>query len=273
MELPKQYISYSQIKLYQACPKKYYYTYVRNIPVPLNDKIYLGIVFHAAVEYYLNEKIAGRLPVSERVLDYFTDHFDSGVQKFDINWDLKPQETRRRGIAFVRYFMKDVAYTLNPIMVEKELLAQVPELDVPLKGVIDMVEADFSITDFKTTTAKWSKSRIKNSYLQVIIYRYLFEKNFGDVASRLKFKIFYAKNASNIRHQEVEIKPTDVDFDYNKMFEIIKHVVDGITSSVFHRNDSYVCSYCEFRKLCRSENDTLQKNDPANGEKMEPDSD
>jgi len=49
MNLPKKYISYSQIRLYQSCPKKYYYTYIEKIPVPISDKVLLGIVFHSTI--------------------------------------------------------------------------------------------------------------------------------------------------------------------------------------------------------------------------------
>ncbi len=253
MELPKEYISYSQIRLYQTCPKKYYYSYVQKISAPLNDKVYLGITFHAAVEYYLNQKIAGTSPVIDRLLEYFTNFFDESQKKMQIVWDIKAEETRKRGIAFVRYFMKEIAHTVKPMMVEKELVAQLPAINVKLKGVIDLVEEDFSITDFKTTTAKWSKTRIKGSYLQVIIYRYLFEQSFGDVISLLKFKIFYSKNSTHIRHQEVAIKPKDVDYDYDKMLEIIAHVVDGIRGEVFYKNEGYTCGFCEFKEICKND--------------------
>jgi CRISPR/Cas system-associated exonuclease Cas4 (RecB family) len=254
MDLPRDYISYSQIRLYQTCPRKYYYTYVKKIPAPVNDKIYLGIVFHTAVEYYLNEKIKKNVPVKERVLEHFAAEFDERQKEMNITWSDSPEETRKRGLAFVRYFMNEIAHTIKPLMVEKELWADLPNLDVKLKGVIDLVEEDFSITDFKTTTAKWSKSRIKGSYLQVVIYRYLFEKSFGDVISQLKFNILYSKNASShIRQQEISIKPKDVDYDYNKMFDVIKFAVDGITGEVFYKNENFHCSFCEFKDICKND--------------------
>lgn len=259
MDLPRGYISYSQIRLYQSCPLKYYYTYIRKIQVPVNDKIFLGIVFHAAVEYYLKEKIEERIPHRDRVLEYFEEEFEKKQKEMNLVWENTPEETKKRGLAFVRYFMKDIAHTVNPIMVEKELLADLPGLDTKLKGVIDMVEEDFSITDFKTTTAKWSKSRIKSSYLQVVIYRYLFEHAFGDVISKLKFKIIYSKKSTNIRHQEVVVNPRDVDYDYNKMFDIIKYVVEGIRAESFPKNESYGCGFCEYKDICRSET----KREPA----------
>jgi hypothetical protein len=138
-------------------------------------------------------------------------------------------------------------------MVEKELAADLPGIDVRLKGVIDLVETDFSITDFKTTTARWSKTKIKNQYLQVVIYRYLFEKTFGDVISALRFKIIYAKNPTTVKHQEVTVKPKDVDSDYSKMFDVVKYVVDSIRQELFYINESYRCNFCEFKERCKKD--------------------
>ena len=236
--------------MYQDCPKKYYYTYIEKIPTTINDKVFLGIIFHSAVEYYFNEKIKRTEPEKDRVVEFFTGEFDKLQKEQEILWDGSPNETRKRGIAFVKYFLREVVPSIDPLMVEKELWADLPEIGVKLKGVIDLVEKDFSITDFKTTTAKWSKTRVKNSYLQMVIYRYLFEQSFGDVISQLKFKIIYSKTSSHIKHQEVAIKAKDV--DYNKMFDIIKYVVENISQGVFYKNENFTCSFCEYKNLCRS---------------------
>jgi len=253
MELPRGYISYSQIRLYQTCPKKYYYIYVKKISVPVNEKVFLGIVFHSVIETYFKEKING-VELSKEVLsEKFKETFTRLQEEQEVTWENPSEVTFKRGNSFVKYFLHDIAPSVQPLMVEKELIAQLPELDVSLKGVIDLVENDFSITDFKTTTARWSKSKIKNHYLQVVIYRYLFEKTFGDVISNLKFKIIYSKNPPTVRHQEIVVKPKDVDYNYSKMFDVIKYVVDNIRQEIFYKNESYICSFCEHKEICRSE--------------------
>ncbi|MGE5340014.1 MAG: RecB family exonuclease [Candidatus Omnitrophota bacterium] len=252
MDLPREYISYSQVRLYQTCPRKYYYVYIKNLAVPINDKIFLGVVFHKVIEEYFKKKIESAEPTVERSGEMFNRTFESLQNNQPINWENTIQETRRRGNAFVSYFVRKVAPAIKPLMVEKELWADLPGLDIKLKGVLDLVETDFSITDFKTTTAKWSKSRIKNTYLQVVIYRYLFEQSFGDVISRLQFKIIYAKNTAPIKSQEISIKPKDVDFNYAKMLDIIAYVVNNIKQGVFYKNENYFCGFCEYKDRCRS---------------------
>ncbi|MDQ1353725.1 MAG: putative RecB family exonuclease [Acidobacteriota bacterium] len=251
MNLPKEYISYSQIRLYQTCPKKYYYTYFQEIKPPITDKIFLGTLFHSTVEYYLKEKISGKEPGKEDLLKRFEEQFQEWQKKQEITWDKPASETLKRGLAFLRYFLREIAPEINPLMVEKELVVDLPDLDVKLKGIIDLVETDFSITDFKTTTAKWSKTRIRESYLQMQIYRYIFEKSFGDVITHLRFRIIYAKGISGIKDQKVSIKASDLETP--KMLDIIRYVVDSIRGGAFYKNENYTCSYCEFRDLCRKE--------------------
>ncbi len=252
MDLPREYISYSQIRLYQTCPKKYYYTYIREIRTPINDKIFLGVVFHATVEHYLNEKINGNKLNQETIDLFFKEEFEKTLKSSHVTWAITPEETQKRGLAFVRHFVRTIACELDPLMVEKELVAELPELGVKLKGIIDLVETDFSITDFKTTTAKWAKSRIQSSYLQMQIYRFLFEQSFGDVVKMLRFRVIYAKDARKIKDQCVSVNANDL--DSAKMFDIIKYVVDGIRGEVFYKNESYVCGFCEYKDLCRTEN-------------------
>ncbi len=249
MDLPKNYISYSQIRLYQSCPKKYYYSYIEKIDTPLNDKVFLGVVFHSAVEYYLKKQIEGKKPEKDELREYFIEQFSKGQQKNEIKWTDGETETRKRGLAFVHHFHNYVGPEIDPLMVEKELVAELPDLDVKLKGIVDLVETDFSITDFKTTTAKWSKARIQGSYLQMQIYRYLFEKSFGDVISQLRFRVVYAKNSTSVKDQKVSVNAKDL--DSGKMMDIIKYVVDNIRAEVFYKNDNYSCGFCEYKDICK----------------------
>ncbi len=249
MDLPRGYLSYNQIRLYQNCPLKYYLSYVKEIQFPINDKVYLGIVFHAVLEEYFKRKIAGEEPEKFQVIDIFNDLFKSLEDNNPVEWDSPKGKVKDRGIAFTRHFLKEMAPAIEPLMTEKELETTIPELNIKIKGVIDLVEQDFSITDFKTTTAKWSKSRISNSLLQMVIYKYLFEKNFGDVNPDLLYRIIYSKNALGIRDQKVKIKGSDV--DYEKMLKIIGYVADNISNGVFYDNPSYMCGFCEHKDICQ----------------------
>ena len=132
-------------------------------------------------------------------------------------------------------------------MVEKELSAVLPGSGVTLKGVIDLVEEDYCLTDFKTTTSKWSASKARNSS-QMIIYKYLFDSSFGPLKSSLKFEVLYAKNAGHVRHQTLRIEPAADAME--NLLAMIQRVVERIGGREFPANVTAFCRYCEFRGHC-----------------------
>ncbi len=251
MELPREYISYNQIRLYQDCPRRFYYHYIKEIKVPINEKTYVGVIFHKTIEEYFKRKIEGKVLSNENVKDLFSVFFDNEIRNSEVIWLTSIEKNKKRGFAFVNFFMKNIASNVSPLMVEKEISIYSPELDVKIMGIIDLIEKDFSITDFKTTTSKWSKSRVDKSYLQMMIYSYIIEKDLGFSPKELKFEILYSGKSNNIKHQRTVVVPTIV--DENKMLSILKYIVNGIKSGNFYKNPSYLCNICEYRDICRKD--------------------
>jgi len=251
MPLPRGYISHSQIRTYKECPKKYYFAYIEGMQPPGNERVFLGEIFHAAVEEYFKRKISGSPPDEEAAAAFFSAAFDAASAEREIRWQSPSRETKARGLAFLQYFMRHIAPATKPLMVEKELSVELPGIGVVLKGVVDLVEEDFSITDFKTTTSKWSPSRARNS-AQMVIYKYLFDRSFGPAQASLKFEVLYAKNAGHVRHQTFAVVPAADAVE--KLLELIGHVVENINNGVFYANETPFCRYCEFHGLCRGKN-------------------
>jgi len=248
MPLPRGYISHSQIRTYKECPQKYYFAYIEGIQTPINEKVFLGEMFHAAIEKYLTLKINGTPLDEDTTVSVFSTAFDAARKEREIKWQTPPRETKERGQAFLQYFVRHIAPAIKPLMVEKELSIEIPVIGVVLKGVIDLVEEDFSIIDFKTTTSKWSPSKARDS-TQMVIYKYLFDRSFGPVQANLKYEVLYAKNAANVRHQTFSIVPAADAVE--KLLQLIGHVVENINGDVFYANENPFCRYCEFSGLCR----------------------
>jgi hypothetical protein len=248
MVLPRGYISHSQIRSYRECPKKYEYAYIAGILPPINEKVFLGEVFHAAIEHYFKARIGGAPCSNEAVEAFFCQAFAVAAPGREISWKTPRQETRDRGLAFLRCFLQQVAPGTKPLMVEKELAAELPDGGVLLKGVLDLVEEDYCITDFKTTTGRWSASRARSSP-QMIIYKYLFERSFGPVPAGMKYEIFYGRKAANVRRQTLAVvaAPTAV----ADLLAMIGLVVEKIAAGEFPARITPFCRYCEFRRYCR----------------------
>jgi RecB family exonuclease len=247
MPLPRGYISNSQIRTYTECPRKYYYYYVEGIRPPTNEKVFLGEIFHSTIEQYFLQRIAGSPLADNAVAAIFDAAFDEAGDNRKIDWQVPRRETKERGRGFLKYFLTNIAPAMRPLMVEKELCVELPGSGVLLKGVIDLVEENFCITDFKTTTSKWSVSKANRSP-QMIIYKYLFDRSFGSMPSSLKYEVLFAKHAGNIRHQTFIITPDAAAMD--ELLLLIHNVVEKIQDRDFHERESLFCRYCEFRGLC-----------------------
>lgn len=248
MPLPKKYISFNQIRTYRNCPRQYFFSYIENIRTAINDKVFLGVVFHDAADFHLKNKINGTTPGIEETSEYFIDTFNKMAEKTEVIWSESREKAFKRGLAFTKYFVNDIAPGIKPMMTEKEIECKLPGSEIKLKGIIDLVEEDFSLTDFKTTTAKWSKDRINKSFLQMYIYKFLFEESIGGFIKELKFKIIYSKNATGIKHQEHSIQAENVNMD--KMFEIINFAIDNIEKGYFYKNEGYICNFCDYKDIC-----------------------
>lgn len=248
MAFPRGHLSYSQIRTYLICPRKYQYAYIEEVTVPLNDKLLLGSVFHIVLEWYFRERISGLLPGQSEAEAFFVETFQGFCREQPVRWDDPRDQVHKRGLAFVRHFFSELAPQFNPLMVEKELTAPLEGYPVELRGVIDLVEQDLSITDFKTATARWSRNRALHSRLQMVIYHLLFEKNFGNANSRQRFCVVYSRKGNTVRSQFMEVDVAAEDREH--LFRVIEHVAEGIRDGRFPRNEGFRCGYCEFRDLC-----------------------
>ena len=230
---------------------KYYFAYIAGVPPQLNDKIILGSAFHSAVEFFFTARLKGQTAAPAAVSDAFDQHFAACRQQPNITWRTPPEKTRRRGLAFVDYFLQQIAPAIQPLMCEQELCVEIPDSGIKLKGVIDLVEEDFSITDFKTSTSKWPPGKAQTS-LQMIIYKYLFDQTYGGVNSTLKYEILYAKNASRIQRQTMPVNATAE--STSQMLTIVRHVTENIRHGVFYRRENHGCRFCEYKKICFDKN-------------------
>jgi hypothetical protein len=235
---------------------------VQEVPFRRNEKIVLGEVFHATLQEHFTRQINGCRPADAETVAFFSDAFDRLAAREDIDWQVPRCETRARGVAMVKYFLDHLAPDMRPLMVEKELSAELPGSGVVLKGVIDLVETDFSITDFKTTTSRWSPGRARNS-LQMTIYKYLFDHHFGHVHAALKYEVLYARKPESVRHQSLPVSPGPEEI--RRLLELVGHVAENIAAAVFHPNRGPFCAHCPFVGPCR---ENQPGPDPANTQRV-----
>ncbi len=247
MRLPRGYISYNQIRIYKSCPLKYYYKYIEEKEGSINKRVYTGLIFHSVLEFCFKNIIKGINLSFSDLRDLYLNLFKDKKQEYKIV-DLRgnSEKEKNRGLNMLKYFYNNILLSINPLMVEKELLAKLPS-GIILKGIVDLLDKDYSIIDFKTSVNKWSKSKINYSLIQMEIYKYLVLKNFNVSSPTIKYFIFIAKNMDCNRCQSLSIDDTS---DLYVLEDNIYRVAQEISKGNFPQIPGKQCNYCFFSDIC-----------------------
>jgi len=244
-ELPKNYISYSQIAMYKRCPMQYKFRYIDGIKKPPKSALLLGQGLHSGLtEGFLMkinqtgdtrkivnticEKTAAEIETLNSQMEF---EFDEGE---DVN-KIKDDATKMGKIYYL-----NVGKKIKPKEVKKSFEIEFTNTEWKLRGEIDLIETD--IIDWKTGSQK-----LQDDY---ILY---------DEQLKL-YKLVVPKRT--IIHQIVryKIKEPQVFIFYNnpsekEIQETLRNcaiIVQLIRTGYFYkRNDVRYCSWCGYKDICQ----------------------
>ena len=97
-------------------------------------------------------------------------------------------------------------------------------VDVPLRGVIDLIEEGDVLDEFKTSQKSWSASDLPDN-VQLTAYAYAYQMLFGHPAKMLRI-------VNLVRTKNVKIEPMTTErgeADYARLFHLGKEVRKGVT--------------------------------------------
>ncbi|MFD1362781.1 PD-(D/E)XK nuclease family protein [Lentibacillus salinarum] len=171
--------SFSRLKLYQTCPKRFYYKYILEREEPVTKPLALGKAVHKAIEEMING-----------------DSLENAIQKGWIDADFHPEVTGTE----IKQLVKKAP--IHKEMGKTEQYFRFPLDDSPyspyIQGYIDLVqESEFGVTvsDWKTN---WKTYDIRDNH-QVALYALAIQhlKGVNEVKGRLAF-LRYGKESNHI---------------------------------------------------------------------------
>ena len=247
------HLSKSQISLYMECSLKYKFQYVDKLPRPFKSSgLVFGSVIHSSIEWLHKEKMRGNGVSLEKLFKILKADWYS--QKLDTDIFYKNGETEDLLLLKGKEILN--LYYSDPI--KKPVAAEYPfevpvisqengeRLDIPLKGIIDLIEADDGIVEFKTAAKAMDKQSIANN-LQLTIYAYAHQTLFQKKPKTLKI-VNFVKNKTP-KMEVLETKREQKDFQ--RLFYLTKKVLKGIRSQIFFPKYSFLCKDCEYAVHCR----------------------
>jgi len=235
-------ISQSNIEDYRACPLRFYFGKVLNLPSPSNPNMILGLVIHSILEE------AGRALREKRAmpLDELIAAFEKRWSGISLDDPDRKERLRQRGHDILERFVR-VQETKPGLPLELEKPFSIPLQDTEgnevanLVGRIDRIDTlqdGLEIIDYKT--GKQPKNS-KND-LQLPIYSMACRDLFGRYPSAVTY--MYLGDDDPLVSETCD--PARIDEIKSEIMEII----DEINSSEFVATRGFVCNGCSFARIC-----------------------
>jgi putative RecB family exonuclease len=250
------HISASSLEQYERCQVQWEFRRIHNRIMPPGIAAHIGKGTHKAAEVNMKAKrVTGKDEPLDVVTDAARDGFvyslreqglfvprsEAGVEKTQMEDGLKTT------ISMAKTYLKHIAPSRFPQSIEKTLYSTIPELPVPIMGIVDLITQDNVVSDLKTGAKKWPQTRADKS-IQATVYDKLVSDFTGKPAG-IEFTIIIKGK------EEVQVVTTERDeSDLKVLVKRIKSMLVGVESGIFNPThpDNWWCQelYCGFFPIC-----------------------
>lgn len=252
---PLEALSASHLTLYLSCSLKFRFQYLDRIPrLWKSGNQVFGISMHAALEW-LNKGIKnGRLPPLDEVLRvYEADFLAQTIEGADVRFDDPADLLLLKGKELLSlYYAEHRPESVK----DTELRFQLPLINpttgevlaLPLRGYIDLVEGDGTVTEFKNSARTMPVNDLADN-VQLTVYSWAYETLFGSPPKDVKL-------VNLVRTKIPKIQPHITgreQSDYERLFHIAQETLHAIEAKIFLPNRGcWMCSDCEYDTQCRA---------------------
>lgn len=250
----KPHLSASQLETYWRCPQQYYRRYICGEIIPPGIAMLTGTGYHRGIEANMRQKIETHrdLPAKE-IADIAVAAFETAAAG---GYTLTPDESpaaigeAKDDVATMAVFhATEQAPDYQPIQVEAAKRLVLPNASRDLVGIIDLVDNQGRIVDFKSANRRKSQQEADAS-TQLSVYAAAYHVETGELPAEVRLDVV-VKNKSPVRQVLVSSR-TERDFEV--LCNRINVTLDAIEKGAFPpcSPDSYVCSrrFCGYSFNC-----------------------
>jgi len=252
----KPHISVSSINAYVNCGLQYKLRRIDRLPPEsISDNLVFGSVIHKCLADFNQEKMTGNKLDLIELQGIFEKYWREEAEgnsfiSYSNGKDFKRLLAEGKNLleAFYRELPRE-GFTI--LSIEEPFQFNIDGIDVPMIGVMDLVEQDIEgtivITEYKTASKAFSIDQIERLF-QLTVYHMAAKRNgFGDC--EIVLKIDSLIKTQKPRFESVYTTRTDA--DEKRATKKILEVWKGIQNNIFIQNEaSWLCSKCEYRTYC-----------------------
>jgi hypothetical protein len=175
-----EHLSQSSIGMLYRCPRQFQHRYLRGEKERPGGNLIIGGFFHSTLEWNYAQKISSHRdqPLSDAV-QYLHDVAVPEILEKEggedwIAWDTNLEDARSDATRITSAYYRTVVPRIQPTKVEEKFAIEVPEVEVPVIGYVD-VQDEGRVID--TKTGKQVSKKIKPSWqLQGRMYSFATQK-------------------------------------------------------------------------------------------------
>jgi len=241
-------ISHYKARMYQECPKKYYYVYVakrRELTKP-HPYLVFGEILHTVLRDFFRFRSEIRNEETIKVLlNNYWRHYSP--QAAGIVDEATMKEYYERAVKMLEEFTKTQNLNAQPVLTEKTL--EMPlEKDLVLLGKVDRADEEpdgtLSVMDYKT--GKYREEYAEADRLQLMTYALLVQYLLKKKVSKTAF-LYLEEN------QLIQGTPTPESLDLTKATyqQIRQDIKRSEKTRTYHAYPGNFCPWCDYLPICK----------------------
>lgn len=161
--LPLEHLSASSISLFLRCPRQWQEVYIRGIRGSSSSSLVIGSAVHLGLSRILKGEEPGHFFEEAMVA--------ADEENGEIIWKDSPGASKTWAEKMLYQYYEKVGKYLDVVSTEQEILVEIPGIDIPLLGYVD-IETSRGIIDVKTTGYVSRKPELNPEWkLQMHIYQ------------------------------------------------------------------------------------------------------
>jgi len=176
------HLSASSIGMLMRCPRQFQHRYLRGEKERPGGNLMIGSFFHETLDWNYSQKVTSHRdePFADAI-QYLHDaaipkvlEEDAGGDPEEVSWDTTFEDARSDAERITGAYYKTVVPRIQPFATEQKFEIEIPEVEVPVIGYIDVQETN-RVVD--TKTGKNASRKVKPSWmLQGRLYSFATQK-------------------------------------------------------------------------------------------------
>ncbi len=250
------HLSYSSVSSYLTCGRAWKYRYLDKIPTQPSTTLILGSTVHDTMEEIIAKRSVGKEPPNP--VEFATHVLTERLEKEEGNFIPEDIETLQNDVlrlvsdSVILSGLADIRAKVDEQgpQIERKVTLEIPEVEAPIIGFIDIVLEDGTPADFKTSSRAWTQDRAEKE-MQPIFYL----AAMGQCGMPVNW---HFKHLVMVKTKKPQFQTLEHTHEPKELFSLFRQVQDvwkGIQSDVFNpaAPGSWKCSekWCEYWSICK----------------------